>query len=88
MEKLFNIYGKKVNKGETHAFLYADLNMEDSGVVCEHGSAYFYFRITRTVCPCLLACVQAYFFLPSFRLRGVCIAAMLRLDNGIYADRV
>ena len=42
-KKVFNIYSRKVNKGERHAFLYADLNIGDSGVVCEHGSTYFYF---------------------------------------------
>lgn len=79
MKKLFNIYGRKVNKGGTHAFLYADLNMGDSGVVCEHGSAYFYLCITQTVS--MPACVCAHFFFLSSICLFVLCALLLCLDK-------
>lgn len=78
MKKLFNIYGRKVNKGETHAFSYADLNMGDSGAVCEHGSVCFYSCITRTVfSACMCAC-QLPFFSQCMALCCVHCYAMLR----------
>lgn len=85
MKKLFNIYSRKVNKEETHAFFFnADLNMGDSRVVCEHGSAYF--RITLSVSMPACVCASFFFFSPVYS--SVLRALLLCLDKSIYADRV
>lgn len=89
MKKLFNIYGRKVNKGETRAFSYADLSMGDSGAMCEHGSAYFYFCITRTAF--LSACVRVGRQTGLFSFQHValcCVHCFYAQIKSLYADGV
>lgn len=84
MKKMFNIYSRKVNKGEVCMCVCAhvcvscaqNLSVGDSGAVCERGSACLKLCIPPSLS--VSACVPASSRLASIRHSVVCIAAMFR----------